>query len=129
MKTIIKNPSLDPLVILFNSDLYYIKQKDKIISFLTIKRYFNKYYEMGTLYTAPEYRNRGYANKLMKEVIPKYKDIVVICHGEKIISLNKKHGLKKTNKAGFVFDIKRNFFNFLFAPLLGYKKVTMRKQN
>ncbi len=123
--TILKNtPTLDPLVILLNSKLYYLENSEKIASFLTIKKWKDSI-EIGTIYTYPEFRNKGLAGKLIRNVIKKYKKVGLICK-ENLVDYYKKQGLKKSNSTKNRIEKRKELFNKLLARILGYKLVVMR---
>ncbi|MBI2135610.1 GNAT family N-acetyltransferase [Candidatus Woesearchaeota archaeon] len=127
MATILKNsPPLDPSVILFNSEVYMIK-KGSIISFLTLKKY-DGFYELKTAYTYPGYRNKGYAEKLVKKVLSTTDSDLFLQCDSKLEKLYKKCGFKKTDKMSLLFRIRENLFNLFLSRIFGYKIITMRKK-
>lgn len=123
--TILKNtPTLDPLVILLNSKLYYVEIRNKIASFLTIKEWKDST-EIGTVYTYPEFRSKGLAGKLIEHVKKKYKKVGLICK-ENLIPFYKKYGLKKSSSTKNKIERRKELFNKTLAKIFGYKLVAMR---
>ncbi len=123
--TILKNaPTLDPLVILLNSKLYYLENKGNIESFLTIKEWKDST-EIGTVYTYPEFRNKGLARKLIKSVIKKYKNVGLICK-ENLIPFYKKQGLKKSSSTNNKIEKRKELFNKTLGKIFKYKLVVMK---
>jgi GNAT superfamily N-acetyltransferase len=125
VKTIIKNiPVLDPLVIIKNSDLYYIRQKGKIISFVTLKKYFGNY-EVGTVYTRPSYRGNGYAKKLVRFVTAKAPNEIFVMCDEKRKEFYEKCGFRERNDCGFLINVRKIMFNTFFRWFCGYRLISM----
>lgn len=123
--TILKNtPTLDPLVILLNSKLYYVERGNKIASFLTIKEWKDST-EIGTVYTYPEFRGKGLAGKLISNIIKKYKKVGLICK-ENLIPFYKKYGLKKSNSKSNKIEKRKELFNKTLAKIFRYKLVVMK---
>ncbi len=123
--TILKNsPTLDPLVIPLNSKLYYIEFKKRIVSFLTIKEWKDST-EIGTIYTYPEFRNKGLAKKLIKYAIKKHKKIGLICK-KNIIEYYKKTGLRISNSTKNRIEKRKALFNKFLAKIVGYELIVMK---
>ena len=122
---IIKNiPTLDPLVIIFNSKmLCFLSKEGKVISFVAIKKY-PKFYELGTVYTFPSWRNKGYASLLIRYAIKLYRPIGLLCK-RKMVSYYKKFGFKESAKCGAMINLRRKLFNFFLRPFLGYSIISM----
>jgi len=102
-----KTPTLDPLVILLNTEVYYIENKKEIASFATIKKWKDST-EIGTIYTYPKYRNKGLAGLIIKSIKKEYSPIWLLCKKE-LVSYYKKQGfktIKKANNKGKEFSIK-----------------------
>ena len=124
VKTIFKNvPPLDPTVLFFNPNVYFIRKKNKIVSFLTVKNHKN-FYEIKTLCTIKNHRNKGYSSKLLSTNF-KNSELVLQCD-KKLESYYKKFGFNETKK---IFGIKTSLFNIFLRSLLGYKLITMQKNN
>lgn len=125
--TIIKNtPTLDPLVIIFNSKMLCCSSKDgKVTSFVAVKKY-SRGYELGTVYTCPIYRNKGYASLLIRQAIKLHKPIGLLCK-RKMVSYYKKFGFKESKNCGTMINLRRKLFNFFLRPFLGYPIVSMIK--
>jgi len=122
--TIIKNfPTLDILPIFQNAKLYYIEKNKKIISFLSIKKWKDST-EIGTVYTHPNFRNKGFSRKIIKFAIKKYQKVGLICK-ENLIPFYKKVGLK-LNSTKNQIEKRKNMFNKYLANIFGYKLVAMR---
>ncbi len=123
--TIIKNtPSLDPLVILLNSKIYCLKNRGKIVSFLTIKKWKDSV-EIGTVYTYPEFRNKGLAKKLIKYAIKKHKKVGLICK-KNLVQYYKKAGFKISNSTKNRIEKRKELFNRTLSKIFGYKLAVMR---
>ncbi|MGV8142074.1 MAG: GNAT family N-acetyltransferase [Candidatus Pacearchaeota archaeon] len=123
--TILKNtPTLDPLVIILNSKLYYIEKNEKIASFLTIKEWKDST-EIGTVYTNPEFRNKGLAKKLISNIVKKYKKVGLICKNE-LIPFYEKQGLKKSNLVTNKIEKRKDLFNKTLSKILRYKLYVMK---
>jgi len=125
VKTIFKNvPPLDPVVLFFNPNVYFIRKKNKIVSFLTVKNHKN-FYEIKTLCTIKNHRNKGYASNFFLSSSFRNSELVLQCD-KKLESYYKKFGFNETKK---IFGIKTSLFNIFLRPLLGYKLITMSKND
>lgn len=124
--TILKNtPTLDPLVIIFNSKILCVSKKNKVISFVAIKKY-PRGYELGTVYTYPKWRNQGHASLLIRQAIKLYSPIGLLCK-RKMIPYYQKFGFKDSNNCGKIINLRRKLFNFFLQPFTGYPITSMIK--
>lgn len=114
---------LDPFVILFNCKTYFVRLNGKIISFLTIKNWYGKI-KLGTVYTLPAYRKKGYMDKLLKNVLFKFENIEIVCR-DNLENFYKKYGFKKFRDK----NIKIKLFNIFLKPIFGYELISMRKKS
>ena len=125
--TILKNfPTLDPLVILLNSRVYYIENYKEIIAFLTVKKWKN-ITELGTVYTAPTFRKKGFAKKLIRYVSKKYSSMYLLCKKE-IVPFYKKCGFSVTRSNKNTIEKRRELFNKCLSPIFRYPLVSMAKK-
>jgi GNAT superfamily N-acetyltransferase len=69
---------LDPTVLLGNPVVYYLEQRGTLVSFIAIKRRLSVY-ELKSVYTFPQYRGKNYMSFLMRLVIKKYPNLILIC--------------------------------------------------
>ena len=124
--TILKEtPTLDPLVLIKNSDLYTIKKEGEIVSFLTIKNV-GKHIALGTVYTFPDYRKKGFMKSLIKKVLRNRNEIYLICYSEKN-SFYRKFGFVLQDKSPWSFRIKKFLGNIFIAPYSGKKLIVMKR--
>jgi hypothetical protein len=125
--TIVRHtPTLDPLAILLNSDLYYLTAPDgSMATFVTIKR-MGGITELGTVYTYPAHRGQGLSTTLLHGVLGQYTDVYLLC----------KPGLEGFyGRIGFALCgachptiiRRRDLFNTWLGPLLGHRLVAMRR--
>ncbi len=124
--TIIKNtPTLDPLVILLNSKLYYIENKEnhKIVSFATVKKW-SDCIEIGTVYTNPQHRGKRLAGKIISKIKKDYGTIWLLCKKE-LIKYYKKQSFKVINKAENSIGKRQRLFNDTLGKILKYQLVVM----
>ncbi len=112
VKTILKeSPVLDPLVIIYNSDLYLIKKGKEIASFLTLKKYFS-IYELGTVYTYQEFRKKGFSKKLINSILLKHPEIYLICRPDKK-KFYEKLGFRYAKNSPLIFLLRIKLWNAL----------------
>ena len=117
-------PTLDPLAVLFNSKVLFIKKGDKIVSFVAVKKYF-KTYEIGTVYTNPESRGKGYASFLINHILKKQNQVFLLCK-KQMIPFYEKLGFYECLKSDTIINIRRMLFNYFIAPLRGHTIVSMK---
>ncbi len=123
--TIIKNtPTLDPLVILLNSKVFYIEKNKEIVSFAAIKKW-KDCIEIGTIYTTPKYRGKSYAREIIEKIRKEYRIIWLICKKE-MIKYYKKQGFKIINHAQNKVGKRQRLFNKTLGKILRYKLVVMK---
>ena len=120
IKTIFKNiPTLDPLSVLFNSDLYSISENNRKVSFATLKK-MGSAYELGTVFTDRDFRGKGYASLLVQDIIKQNPKIFVLCEPS-LKSFYKRQGFNECIKCHSIVDVRRRLFNFFLTPFVGYK--------
>lgn len=125
MWEIVRNtPVLDPLTIVSNSPIYFIQEGDIIVSFVAVKKYF-KTYEIGTVYTNPKYRGKGYASDLMNYILEKHDTVFLLCRPA-MISFYEKFGFFECSKCDTVINIRRMLFNIFLAPFTKHSIVSMQ---
>ncbi len=126
IKTILKNCNvLDPLVIFYNSPLYYLQDNKKYVAFLTIKEACNRT-ELGTVYTFPEFRKRGFMRRLCAKVCKKHDTICLLCDKD-TAPFYKKLGFSTCKSCGWWFTFRIYFFNYILRPFFGYTLICMKK--
>lgn len=120
--TILRNiPVLDPLVMLYNSKLFYIKENEEIISFVTIKENFG-FIELGTVFTYPKFRKNDHMRKLLHQVLDKYPNIVVLCR-RKSCTFYSKFGFKEKSDCGWWVSLRKGISNtFLGSEVISMKR-------
>lgn len=116
---------LDPSVLLHNPALIMLKDRQKIISLCTLVHHASCY-ELKSVYTRPEYRNRGYACRVIKKAIQKQKENYLICK-EDLKSFYAKMGYKRQNAAPFPLSWRRTFYNTLIKPFIRTELIVMKK--
>jgi len=125
---IIKNtPTLDPLSILLNSKVLIMKEGAEIRAFLTLKK-IGKTLELGTVYTMPAWRSKGFSKQLIEYAIQTHQHHVhkgLLCK-PKLVLFYQKLGFEVSNSCGFIIDIRRQLFNLFLSPLTRYKIVSMK---
>jgi len=125
--TILKNiPTLDPLVMLMNSPLFIMKEKNTIIGFVCIKK-FNTIYELGTVFVYPKFRKKGYAEKLIKTATQTLDTCYLLCHPNLQLFYTKFNFHTVTNAPKTILH-RAKLFNLFLAPIFGYKICVMRLQ-
>lgn len=116
-------PTLDPLIILRNDIVLYIVSNDgSVDSFVAIKKY-SKVYELGTVYTYPDHRHKGYASILIRHAVDKYRPIGLLCKQE-MVDFYTKYGFVVGDHGGIIFG-RKWLFNTFLKPILGYLIVMM----
>jgi len=125
MSVILRNvPTLDLMVIILNSVVYYTTDDvGDIMSFATIKK-FGSLYELGTVYTAPQYRGRGHSSQIINYITNHVTPVVLLCH-PKLKSFYESVGFRKCDKCDTITNTRRKAFNLLLAPFAGYKIISM----
>lgn len=124
--TILKEtPTLDPFVLVQNSELYVLKKKSKVVSFLTIKR-LGKYEALGTVYTFPKHRKKGLMRKLIKKALKNRRNVYLVCYTDKS-GFYKRFGFSLDKNAPWLFRLRRLLGNIFIAPIIGKKLVIMKR--
>lgn len=127
IKIILSNiPTLDPLAVVFNADLFYIKGGSGIAAFATRKRFGNSR-ELGTVYTCPEYRKHGYAKALIRAIVNSRHTTYVLCE-ESLAPFYEKCGFKRCTRCNLVTRVRRKLFNIFLGPICGYSLVSLETQ-
>jgi GNAT superfamily N-acetyltransferase len=122
--TIIKHtPTLDPLVVIMNSDVYIAKENNTTIGFVSIKK-FKHTIELGTVFVHPEFRGRGYAETLIKESTNTIDSCFLLCHPD-LIPFYEKCNFRTTEKSPTIIRLRQKLFNFFLAPIFGYRICVM----
>jgi predicted GNAT family acetyltransferase len=68
-------PVLDFFVVLRNSVLVLcVSDVGEVLSFVSVKKHGSSY-ELGTVYTYPQHRSKGYASELIAHVLQRYQPI------------------------------------------------------
>jgi len=120
VKAILENfPTLDPMAVLMNSDLYYIAEGNNIVAFSTLKKIGNSN-ELGTVYTHERYRGRGYAGMIIQRIISKNRKVNVFCE-DALNGFYEKQGFAKCTKCHPVTYLRKRLFNFFLRPFFGYR--------
>ena len=120
-----ETPTLDPLVLVWNSDFHYIEYKNEIVSFLTIKRY-GPYYELGTVYTFPKFRNKGFMKKLVKFVLSRKRKIFyLICYEDKK-RFYQVFGFRQVQNSPWIFRYRAKLRNYFLKPFSRKKLIVMK---
>ncbi len=124
-REILRNfPTLDPLAILFNSKVYFVKEENSIISFVTVKKFF-KTYELGTAYTYPKFRKKGYISDMVSHVLEKYDQLSLLCKPN-LVSFCKELGFYECSQCDMIINIRRTLYNLFLAPLTGSTITSMK---
>lgn len=122
--TIIKHtPTLDPLVVIMNSNVFIAKKHAAIIGFASIKK-FNNTTELGTVFVYPKFRKKGYAEKLIMEAMRKLDTCYLLCHPN-LQSFYNKFNFQTTTNAPSIILRRAKLFNLFLAPIFGYKICVM----
>lgn len=125
MWEILRNtPVLDPLTIVSNSPIYFIKEGGVIVSFVAVKKYF-KTYEIGTVYTNQKYRGKGYASDLINHVLEKHDTVFLLCRPA-MVPFYEKFGFQETLKCDAIISIRKMLFNIFIAPWRNSQIVSMK---
>jgi len=125
VKTILKHiPTLDPLAIVLNADLYYTEKDKNVVSFITLKR-FGSIRELGTVFTDYLYREKGYASYLIQSMLAKQTDPVYVLCEEKLKPFYEKNGFSEYTRCHWIVRTRRKLFNIFLKPLTGYKIVSL----
>lgn len=122
--TLLKNLFvLDPTVLLGNPEVYFIGQKGVLFSFLAIKRH-GSAYELKSVYTFPSYRGKNYMTLLMKHVVNRYSDLVLICK-PRLRPFYERFGFRRVFVAPWFLRAEQHIANFFIPKRLGL--VLMRR--
>lgn len=122
--TIIKNtPTLDPLVIVLNAEVFVGMQNNQIIGFVSIKK-FGTTIEMGTLFIYPEFRKQGHAEQLLKEVLTTYPNMSLLCKPD-LVDFYSRFGFSTVDQPTGVIKLRKKLFDFFIAPFTRYRIVVM----
>lgn len=122
--TILKNtPTLDPLVIIKNSTVYIAKENNSIIGFVSIKK-FHTTYELGTVFVYPDYRKKGYAEKLIAQAVQNLDHCYLLCHPN-LVPFYEKCNFHIVHNAPKTIKQRQILFNIFLSPLFGYKICVM----
>ena len=111
---------LDPWSIFKNSKVYALYDRDKLVSFCTVKDWKTSV-ELGTVVTKKVYRGKGYAGKVIKYFLKKYPASYVTCLAD-LESFYRKFGYKKVERAPYPIYQRIKFFN-----LFGKKYIIMKR--
>ena len=118
-----------------DSDVYGLKLNDEIISLAVILHIDNKTLELKNLVTKKEYRNKGYAKRLLKHLCGNYKqkyDKMLVGTTENNIPFYVKQGFdkyEKTIKNYFIDNYDEEFKdgNFICTDMIYYSKDLKKK--
>ncbi len=119
VKIILRNtPTLDPLAILLNSDLYILEEGSTIVAFSTLKK-MGTAYELGTVYTHEDHRGRGYASLLIRRILEREDSIHVLCR-ESLSGFYTRLGFRERKDVHSMVQLRKYLFNLLLRPICGY---------
>ena len=130
------DPSKDSIMKYLNdSDVYGLKLNDEIISLAVILHIDNKTLELKNLVTKKEYRNKGYAKRLLKHLCGNYKqkyDKMIVGTTENNIPFYVKQGFdkyEKTIKNYFIDNYDEEFKdgNLICTDMIYYSKDLKKK--
>ncbi|MCF8257724.1 MAG: GNAT family N-acetyltransferase [Flavobacteriales bacterium] len=125
VRTIIRNaPTLDPLAVLLNSDLYYLEDEGAIISFVTLKK-MGPVCELGTVHTDVRFRGKGLASSLIRSVLNANGGVYVLC-AERLKGFYEQLGFSICTDGHWAVNARRRLFNVFLRPLTGYTLVSLR---
>ena len=118
-----------------DSDVYGLKLNDEIISLAVILPISNKTLELKNLVTKKEYRNKGYAKRLLKHLCRNYKqkyDKMIVGTTENNIPFYVKQGFdkyEKTIKNYFIDNYDEEFKDgdFICTDMIYYSKDLKKK--
>jgi len=125
--TILKNiPTLDPMAILLNSRLYYLELDGTITAFITLKK-MGSALELGTVYTHPQFRKKGYASSLIQECINHHhnSNVYVLCE-KKLQVFYENKNFEKCEHCHWIINLRKKLFNTFLKPFLGYELVSLK---
>ncbi len=124
-REILRNfPTLDPLAILFNSKVYFVKEGDSIASFVSVKKFLVTY-ELGTAYTYEKFRGKGYASDMVSHVLEKYDQLFLLCKPN-LVSFCKELGFYECSRCDMIINIRRTRYSLFLAPFTRNTIVSMK---
>jgi len=125
--TILRNtPTLDPLAIALNSDLFYVKDDDgHMAAFVTMKN-MGGINELGTVYTYRVHRGKGLSTSLLSAVLNRYTDVYLLCKPD-LEGFYDRSGFVVCHAGHPNIIRRRDLFNTILAPLFGYRLIAMHR--
>ena len=119
-------PTLDPLAIVLNSDLFYLNGPDgSMASFVTMKD-MGGMNELGTVFTFGSYRGSGLSTALLHDVLNRYSDIYLLCKPD-LEGFYERVGFKVCEAGHRNIIRRRDLFNTWLGPLFGYRLIAMHR--
>lgn len=117
-------PVLDFFVVLRNSVLVLcVSDAGKVLSFVSVKKHGSSH-ELGTVYTYPQHRSKGYASELIAYVLQRYRPIWLLCKRQ-MLPYYEKFGFQENNHELWMIKLRRKLFNFFLQPIWWYPLVSM----
>lgn len=125
-KQLLSKDPLDPWPIIKNASLFVAYDKDKPVSYCTIKNW-GTCFELGSVVTEKKFRRKGYSSKLISEVLKGHNNLYVTCKNQ-LEDFYNKFGFKKIKNAPYPIKQRIDFANF-FSFLMGEKYIVMEHKN
>lgn len=121
-------PVLDFFVVLRNSILVLcVSDAGEVLSFVSVKKHGSSH-ELGTVYTYPQHRSKGYASELIAYVLQRYQPIWLLCKRQ-MLPYYEKFGFQENNHELWMIKLRRKLFNIFLQPIWGYPLVSMVYKN
>lgn len=108
---------LDFFVLFLNSEVYLLYKNKTLVCFCTVKKW-GRVRELGTAYTKPVFRRKGYFKKLAVHVTKHYKTLYVITY-DYLVRAAKKAGFKIVKKPPLMLWLRCALANVFFRPFVG----------
>lgn len=119
-------PTLDPLAIVLNSDLFYVEGfNGEVAAFVTLKK-FGPMNELGTVFTYPAHRGNGLSTALLNVVLPQFNEVYLLCKPD-LEGFYGKLGFEICHTGHRNIIPRRNLFNRWLGLLFGYKLLAMKR--
>lgn len=87
---------LNPLAIVFNSEIFVLKLDNKPVSFCCVMK-FGRIVYAGPSYTLPQYRKKGHVKRVLKNILQFYPSIYILTYGP-FIKAALRYGFKVVDK-------------------------------